>query len=68
MASCRLGRQAILETLKREVSAVIPITARDYSSTRFAEYEDHSHDTREDEARMRMLKGRILDHLDTLLE
>ena len=39
MASCRLGRQAVMETLKREATAITPSTVRDYSATRFAEYE-----------------------------
>lgn len=67
MVSCRLGRQVVLEILKREVTAITRSTVRGYSATQFAEYEDYSHDTREDEARMRMLRGRILDDLDTLL-
>lgn len=66
MASRRLERQVVLEILKREVTAITRGTVRGYSATRFAGYEDYSHDTDEDEARMKMLGGRILDHLDTL--
>ena len=49
MASCRLGRQVVLEILKRDATAINRSIVKSYSATRFAEYEGYSHDTREDE-------------------